>query len=620
MLTAVGCASPVGYKPISPQQTHAELTASVLSSGKPSATSNQLLARLGLAEQFRRYPAETLETLRAGLGNVDEAERLFALAELSLVYAQDSGRTGDHLAAAVYAYAFAFPNDRAVAADPYDPRLRLAIDIYNRGITAGLASQDGETIDLDARQVALPWGTLVLASDFDQLEYEGNVLGDFVAIRDIRVRGLRNTYRQAGIGAPVVTRLSGRRQPGGNPWLVPNSSVPATVFVRFENARAGIDSGALLGRIELYDVDEMRRIDIDGHDVPLEWDPSASIAYGLEGSPIWDFEVAGFRRADFRVFDDDEGTGLYMGRPYRPGRVPVVLVHGTASSPARWAELVNELRVAQELSPHIQVWFFIYNTGNPVWYSAMRLRNLLGMAIASVTPADGDPALHEIVLIGHSQGGLLTKMQVVSTGDRLWKSVSTIPFDEARLSKKNRDLLEQAAFFEPVPEVSRVIFIATPHRGSFLAAKWTGRFARRLVRVPAEVTKMSLELITLQPPEAFSGDTRGDTSIDFMTPGNPTLLALADLPIADGVAVHSIVAVKGDGPAEEGNDGVVEYRSAHLEGTDSEFVVRAEHSCQSRPEVIEEIRRILNVHLEETGLGSATMRPAPALPLPSTGR
>ena len=170
------------------------------------------------------------------------------------------------------------------------------------------------------------------------------------------------------------------------------------------------------------------------------------------------------------------------------------------------------------------------------------------------------------------------------------------------------------------PEVSRVIFVATPHRGSFLAATWLGRFARRVVRVPSEVTKMSLELLTLQPPEEFSRNTRGATSIDFMNPGNPTLLALADLPIADGVAVHSIVAVKGDGPIEEGNDGVVEYHSAHLAGVDSEFVVRAEHSCQSRPEVIEEIRRILNVHLEETGLGSATMRPAPALPLPSTGR
>ena len=32
-----------------------------------------------------------------------------------------------------------------------------------------------------------------------------------------------------------------------------------------------------------------------------------------------------------------------MLHPHKTGRIPVVLVHGTASSPARWAELVNEL-------------------------------------------------------------------------------------------------------------------------------------------------------------------------------------------------------------------------------------------------------------------------------------
>ena len=81
-----------------------------------------------------------------------------------------------------------------------------------------------------------------------------------------------------------------------------------------------------------------------------------------------------------------------------------------------------------------------------------------------------------------------------------------------------------------------------------------------------------------------------------MTPGNPFLKTLAELPIAEGVKAHSIIAVKGDGPFEDGSDGVVRYRSAHLKGVDSELVVRSSHSAQGLAETIEEIRRILVEH------------------------
>jgi hypothetical protein len=41
---------------------------------------------------------------------------------------------------------------------------------------------------------------------------------------------------------------------------------------------------------------------------------------------------------------------------------------------------------------------------------------------------------------------------------------------------------------------------------------------------------------------------------------------------------------------------VVSYASAHLEGVESELVVRSGHSAQSNPEVIQEVRRILVEH------------------------
>ena len=60
-----------------------------------------------------------------------------------------------------------------------------------------------------------------------------------------------------------------------------------------------------------------------------------------------------------------------------------------------------------------QFWFFTYETGNPILYSAMRLREALETAVATLDPAAQDPALRQMVLLGHSQGGLLVKLMVV---------------------------------------------------------------------------------------------------------------------------------------------------------------------------------------------------------------
>jgi hypothetical protein len=83
------------------------------------------------------------------------------------------------------------------------------------------------------------------------------------------------------------------------------------------------------------------------------------------------------------------------------------------------------------------------------------------------------------------------------------------------------------------------------------------------------------------------------TALDNMDASNPFIKTLGTTPIVGGVHVHSIIPVKGMGPVEDGNDGVVEYKSAHIDGVESELVVRSGHSTQARPETIEEVCRIL---------------------------
>ena len=91
------------------------------------------------------------------------------------------------------------------------------------------------------------------------------------------------------------------------------------------------------------------------------------------------------------------------------------------------------------------------------------------------------------------------------------------------------------------------------------------------------------------------------SAVDNMSPRHPFILALQEIPVAPSVTVNSIIAVEGDGPVEQGDDGVVKYSSAHIEPVESELVVQSSHSTQGNPHTIEEVRRILRLHAGLTG-------------------
>src|SRR5208283_2218981 len=313
----------------------------------------------------------------------------------------------------------------------------------------------------------------------------------------------------------------------------------------------------------------------------------------------WDFELAGFSRGDFPFLGTSiasDMSGLFMLHPYHPNMIPVVLVHGTASSPARWAEMGNELLGDPAIASRYQLWFFIYNSGNPIVLSAMRLRESLQAVRKDVDPQGKDPALNDMVVIGHSQGGLMAKMTVVDSGNRFWDNVTKVPIEQAQLDHDTRDLLARAMFVKPLPFVKEVIFIATPHRGSFLASNPLVKFGNKFINLPGSLAKSAVQIAKLREPSMLETPFTIPTALDNMDASNPFLKTLAALPIAKGVRAHSIIAVKGTGPVEEGNDGVVEYKSAHIEGVESELVVRSGHSTQAAAETIEEVRRILYEH------------------------
>ncbi len=376
-----------------------------------------------------------------------------------------------------------------------------------------------------------------------------------------------------------------------------------TLVLRFYDLKESMAAGTLRASIEVHDAVAAPAIEIDDQEVPLESDYSAALAYRLEGSPLWDFGFAGFRRSDSgtvfqtRSPDVKEGKGLFMLRPYPAGRIPIVFVHGTVSSPARWAQMVNEIFGDPELARKYQCWFFIYNTGDPIPYSALRLREALEEVVTDLDPEAKNIELRRMVVIGHSQGGLMTKMLVINSGDALWRNVTNVPFDQANLRPDTRDLLHRALFLTPLPFVKRVIFIATPHRGSVMANSWLGNLARSVVKLPSHLLTVGGDLVTLHSDPVSK---KLPTSVDNMKSDSPFLKTLASLPVVPGVYVNSIIPVKGNGPPASGSDGVVSYQSAHIEPVESELVVvRSRHSTLGMPPTIEEIRRILYLNLQE---------------------
>ena len=279
-----------------------------------------------------------------------------------------------YLASAVYAWSLLYPGDgKGIQIPPTDPRFRLAYDIYNQGVAQGLAApSDAEEneVHLKAGNYKLPFGTLQISLDESEMSWGGYPLDRFISTTALEVDGLRNRYHKSGIGVPLAASLAKTPPSGkklvGSERLGPHTKVPVTALLRFENARASLSKGKIQARIEVYAADETSTVTIDGQKQPLESDPTATLAYQLNDSPLYAIEIAGFLHGS--VFTsgllpkDRAQDGIFTMQPYRPGKIPVVLVHGTASSPARWAELINELNGDPKIRERFQIWLFVYDS------------------------------------------------------------------------------------------------------------------------------------------------------------------------------------------------------------------------------------------------------------------
>ena len=434
-LALTACAGPVGTARVDPKIVLGNLGRSAVATGEPSMPTRNVLFEQGLFVAFDERPEAAIAELhRAMVASHGDQDLLFALAELSFLHGQAATKPDYSLAAAVYAYAFLFPENAGDAAPGrFDPRVRIAADLYNWALTRAFTSKDASEVVPRGGAFALPFGQIDVAFDPAALRAGDRELYRLIPVAELDIYGLQMRYRWPGLGAPLAasTRPIDASRPGRD-MVAPRLQVPVTALLRIPDARRALVQGRpLTGTLEMHLAWDEESVSIAGEQVPLENEPSAALALTFTGVPTMELETLGLLGRLTGVLRDR--PPLVSATPYRPGLIPVVFVHGTGSSLVRWAEMYNRLAADPEIRSRFQFWFFQYDSGNPIALSALRLREAVTAAVARLDPEGRDPALRQMILIGHSQGGLLVKMQAISTGDQLWNAVSNKPMEELQI-------------------------------------------------------------------------------------------------------------------------------------------------------------------------------------------
>ncbi len=398
----------------------------------------------------------------------------------------------------------------------------------------------------------------------DTLEFRGKFAG--------------HRARVPGIGAPVVevTTFDGI----GREEIRTNLPVRnLTAMMRFNGTSA---------ELELLDPYQTEQVNLAGRRLPLADDPGAAVMLGLSKARV---DKLGLARL-LRPSRYNDTAHLNFVQPYDPNRIPVLMVHGLQDTPATWAPAYFRLIDDPVIREKYQFWVFSYPSGYPYPYSASLLRRELDNVRRQF------PDHKDIVIVGHSMGSLITRLMVTDVGDKLWLEVFDKTPAETPLAGLSREILEDSIVFNHRPEIDRVIFISAPHRGSVLASNWIGAIGTRLVRLPSFMADTRNAVISVATVDASAVILqRTPNSIDTLSPNNRFVQEINKIPIHPGIPYHSIIGDRGKGDTPDSSDGVVAYWSSHLGGAVSEKIVPSHHSANQHPEGIEEIRRILLLHI-----------------------
>lgn len=433
-------------------------------------------------------------------------------------------------------------------------------------------------LDPWSREIIFPDGTLLKASRPPGSE---PLPRQWIPVDTLRFRGEISQLpsRVEGVGAPVVEV--------GDISRIGHQRVRENLPVRNLTAIARCEGNRI--QLDLVDPYQTETVRLGGKSQKIAADFGAALMLGLSRSRV---DKLGLARL-IRPSRYDDTANLNFVQPYDPQRIPVLLVHGLDSTPATFAPMYFKLLADPVIRKHYQFWVFSYPSGYPYPYSASLLRRELDEVKREF------PNHKPIVIVGHSMGCLISRLMITDAGEKLWLRAFGKPPSKTPISGIGKDQLMKSLIFTDRPEIQRAVFFSGPHRGSILATNVVGRIASRLVHTPGLIADVRNAAIS-----AATADIAGLTmsaapnSIGTLSPRNPFVVEINRIPIVPRVPYHSIVGDRGKGDTPESSDGVVAYWSSHLQGASSEKIVPSGHGSHQHPQGIEEMRRILLLHLK----------------------
>ncbi len=527
-------------------------------------------------EGFAQQPAARL----------DQAERLYAQA-IALQQAGHPGCVDAFYAAGAECWSAMLQSAAMASQQPLNPQIWT---IYHDSV-AGLIEQGQRHGRLDPRShltVHTASGTLAIPIRFIGFSWRPEDFHQLAVVRDYRPQRPRTVHRRAGLGVPMVVM---RYQTNPGDFLRERHPFAATAVLQpFD----GSDSN-MAASLDFYDSLTVRRISLAGAAIDLAGDITAPLVVGLEESPrprLSDLFLPG---------SSTNRSELYFLEPHRPGRIPLVFIHGLLSEPSTWVEVANELRAIPEVTDRYQIWAFRYPSVEPFLEPAAALREQLQQAVITIDPSATDPALRNIVLVGHSMGGLIAKLQVTHSGTTLWSAFANRPLETIVADDATKARLHRNFFFVPSPLVRRVVFVGSPHAGSSLASQSVGRLASSCVERSPESTQAH-RLLLQYNPNTFSPVVANGfpNSVDLLQPTSPLLAAMRQLPVNPNVRLHSVIGRGYPMLSAGDSDGIVPVSSARHPGVQTETLVRAWHTrVHDHPETLRALLFILELHYAE---------------------
>lgn len=548
-------------------------------------------------------------TALAAVTDISNDQRLSALAELWLARAEASDpgelQYTAWLEAIRYCYAYLFFGDRTPGERAFDDRQTQIRDWYNHAVeqvvTGGFKSLETQQAS-QAKITSRAASNWTILADIDSTHLLGNTstLTELLPASSLSFRGLRSLYRRDGFGAELVAVTPSQplfaatttdiRSKNNSKKLQPWSEMPAsslTVLLHPDGNDLGTVLNTQTARLTIDNPYTTSEVKI--HDQPVPLAANFTAGYG-----VW-LARASFNRQSLRSLLGRDGgidrPHIYLMQPYNPNKRIIIMLHGLASSPEAWVDLSNEILGDSTLREHYQIWQVYYPTNLPIVLNHAMIRNSLKETLTHFDPSGRALASSNLTLIGHSMGGLIARLMVSTSNESLVHATE----DYKKLSTQQIKQMGPMLNFKPLPQISSVTFIATPHKGTTIARGRLGRWVAGFISLPItlleEVAKTIVPNMTASIRKSLQ---LLPNSIDSLDEKDSFIQAATHFTISPQVHYHSIVArVDPSMILANSSDGIVPYSSAHLAGAESEKIITSGHSVQQSAAAILEIQRIL---------------------------